>query len=243
MKRIFINISLSLILVFICGSCRKLKTPEAVAERESWIAGFKDSVEFYEKRMTEIEIHLNQVNDQINSMLEEFEYVNNPKEVSGYYILKGWKNKLPLTKTGIYARINENEKLEMIATLAGSTFNRISVGEENNKFLSEVVPNDQAFNYRHKGYNTVYFSGGKADTIAQYIAAHRNDKVDLNFIEGSKTTRFLIPTDEKEMIAKTSDFFDVKSQAAQLQKELWINSRKVATFKRMMDENSEIKEN
>ena len=226
-----------IILLFIlsCIGCSRIKKTDAEIEREQWIAGFSDSIEFYQNKKQEVENELDNLNTGISAMLGNFERVKNPREVSGYYILKGWNNKLPFTSTGIYARINENEKLELIATLAGSTFNRLGVGSGSDVFFSEVVPHDQAFNYRHERYNTVYFSGGKADTVAQYIAKHRSDKINLDFLEGKKKTSFTIPSNEKDMIADTWNLLSSQIEAKKLQKELWICSRKIDTFRRIME--------
>ena len=216
-------------------SCKKLRKPEAQTEREQWIAGFTDSIDYYQDRKAEIEQKLDRVNAEIMEALNNFEMVKNPREVSGYYILKGWNKKLPFTSTGIYARINENDKLELIATLGGSTFNKLGVGTGSTVFFSETVPHDQAFNYRHERFNTVYFSGGKADTIAEYIATHNNEKVVLDFIEGSKKHSFTLPVDEKSMISQTWNLHSYQLKARELQKELFICSRKIDTFRRIMD--------
>ena len=226
-------VGLGIILV---AGCAKVKTPEAQLEREQWIAGFSDSVEYYKNRTEEIDSRLKELKTRIDKELENFEHINNPREVTGYYLLKGWNKKIPLTSTGIYARLNQNEQIELIATLSGSTFNRIGVGTGNSEIYSETVPHDQALNYRHRLYNTVYFSGGKADTITEYIAKHHSDKITLEFLENSTKKKFIIPEDEKEMINVTWQLFDLQRQAHVLQKELWICSRKIDTFRRFQEQ-------
>ena len=237
-QRILFYVVPALTILSLVG-CKKVKTPEAALEREKWIAGFTDSVDYYKKRSEQLQQQLDIVNNKINGLLGNFEYIKKPREVTGYYLLKGWSKKIPFTSTGIYARINDNEKLELIATLAGSTFNRISVGG----FYSETVPHDQAFNYRHERFNTVYFSGGKVDTIVNYIADNAQDKLNLEFIEGGKRKNFLLPSDEKDMIAQTWKLFESKREAITLQKEQWICSRKIDTFIRMMDANNKLDNN
>lgn len=236
MKKLNLFIVISIIASLFSLSCKKIKTPEAAIERENWIAGFSDSIEYYKLQSSQLQQQLDLVNEKINHLLENFEYIKNPKEVTGYYILKGWNKKIPFTTTALYARINDYEKLELIATLAGSTFNRIGV----DNFYSEIVPHDQAFNYRHERFNTVYFSGGKADTIAMYISNHSSDKINLEFVEGSKNKKFLIPNDEKEMISKTWKLFELKRDAMALQKEQWICSRKIETFLRILNSENKL---
>ena len=235
LKIVFI-VSLAFIELISIAGCKKIKTPDAAIEREQWISGFSDSVEYYQHRSSQLEDQLNIVNNKINGLLQNFEFIKNPREVSGYYLLKGWSKKLPFTSTAIYARINENEKLELIATLAGGTFNRIGVGD----CYSEIVPHDQAFNYRHERFNTVYFTGGKADTIIEYIARHELNKINLEFIEGSRKKNFIIPADEKEMITQTWNLFEAKKDAMTLQKEQWICSRKIETFRRILNEENKL---
>ena len=231
-----------LLLIIATTSCAKIKKPQAEIEHENWISGFSDSIAYYRSLSESINTTLEDINSQISNKLQNFELIKNPREVSGYYLLKGWNKKVPLTSTGLYVRINENEKLELIATLAGSTFNQIAVKTGGEEYYSEVVPHDQAFNYRHERYNTVYFSGGKTDTIIECIAAHHFDKVNLEFIEGGKKRNFQLPEDEKSMVFQTWDLYDLQNRAHILQKELWINSRKIETFRRMMDRHDKLEQ-
>lgn len=232
----FKYIILSCLCAFLfSASCSKIKKTDAEIEREKWIESFEDSISFYQNKKSQVETQLDAANAKISGIMNNFEMVRNPREVSGYYILKGWNNRLPFTSTGIYARINENEKLELIATLGGSTFNRLGVGSGNSVYFSEIVPHDQAFNYRHERFNTVYFSGGKADTIAQYIDSHRTEKINLDYLEGNRKTSFTLPQDQKNMIADTWQLYGSQLEIKKLQKELYICSRKIDTFRRMME--------
>ncbi|MCH5236041.1 MAG: hypothetical protein J1E16_12175 [Muribaculaceae bacterium] len=223
----------SLLLIMSSAACKKIKKTDAEIERENWIAGFTDSIDYYQEHSRQLQSQLDIVNTKIGGMLEDFELIKNPREVSGYYLLKGWSKKIPFTTTAIYARINESEKFEMIATLAGSTFNKISVGP----FESETVPHDQAFNFRHERFNSVYFTGGKIDTIGEYIANHHEDKLILEYLESGKLKKkFDIPKDEKDMISQTWNLYSAKREALTLEKELWISSHKIDTFRRIMEE-------
>lgn len=238
MRKFYSYLIFSLLIISAVG-CVKIKKTDAEYERDNWIAGFTDSIEYYQKRKSQIEIALQDINSQIVSQLNDFEMIKKPREVSGYYLLKGWSSKIPFSSTGIYARINENEKIELIATLAGSTFNQIEVGSGDSNFFSEVMRHDQAFNFRHERFNTVYFSGGKADTIAQFIAGHYNDKIDLKFLEGKIRKNFQIPENEKNMIRKTWNLYNSQVEARKLQKELFISSKKIDTFHRLLDAHEE----
>lgn len=240
-KQITIVISIILLLSLTSSfySCKKLKTPEVIQERENWYESFADSIIYYENEAKQIEQCLENINSRISSLLNNFEKVSKAREVTGYYLLKGWNNKIPLQTTGIYARINENENLEIIATLAGGTFNQIEIGN----FCSEVVRHDQALNYRHPTFNTVFFTGGKADTIAQYISNHESENLKLYFVEGGRKTSFILPLNEKEMISKTWNLYNNQTEAHKLQKELAICSRKIDTFRRLKDDHLSSKNN
>lgn len=217
------------------SQCSKIKKTDAEYEREAWIAGFADSIQYYKDRTEKITLTLDDLNQSIESQLQNFENIKNPRAVEGFYILKGWSNKIPMTSTGIYARINEKEQLELVATLAGTTFDQIEVDEKDVDYKSEVVPNDQALNFRHERFNTVYFEGGKADTIAEFIAYNAQHKVNLKFLEGKVKKSFQIPENEKDMIRQTWDLYYSQKEARKLQKELWIGSKKIETFRHIMD--------
>lgn len=217
-------------------SCAKVKKTDAEFERENWIAGFKDSVTYYENQLKQIEQQLNTSNERIASLLPDFERVEKKREVTGYYLLKGWQVKIPFTSTGIYARLNDNEEIELIATLAGSTFNQIGVADNTGMIKSEVVPHDQAFNYRHANFNTVYFSGEKADSIAEFINKNVSEKINLEFFEGKVKSKFLLPENEKSMIAKTWQLYATQKEVKNLQKQQWISSKKIETFRRILEE-------
>lgn len=225
----------SIFILFLCSDCSKIKKTDAEYEREAWIESFSDSIGIYQLKTQEIENKLAKENEKISGLLQDFEKVENPREVSGYYLLKGWQSRLPFTTTGIYARINENEKLELIATLAGGTFNQIGVRDGGEDYVSNVVPNDQAFNYRHARFNTVYFQSGKADTIADFIARHAGERINLRFIEGNREKTFPIPENGKNMIEKTYKLYSAQIEARNLQRELFICSRKIDAFRRLQD--------
>lgn len=238
MKTIAIKILCLAIVSMSLLACKKLKTSDAEIERTNWIAGFNDSIKYYSDQNKELQEKLEKLNNEISEKLAHFQYIKNPKEVSGYYLMEGWQEKLPMKTTGIYARINENEKLELIATLSGATFNQLAAGVSSPQFYSDVVPHDQAFNFRHEKFNTVYFSSGKADTIAEFISENKSEKLNLYFLQGKTVKDFRIPEKESQMIAGTWNIYKMRQEARNLQKELWINSRKIDTFRRILDESN-----
>lgn len=223
---------LSVVLSF---GCSRLKKPEALTEREAWIESFKDSIEYYNNKITSIESNLSEANNRMGTLLDKFEYVSNPRQVTGYYILKGWNSKIPFQTTAIYARLSDDEKIELIATLSGGVFNRISVTNGSEEVSSGVVPHDQALNYRHTGYNTVCFSGTASDSVAEFISKNHNSKLSLIFQNGTNNHTFVIPENEKSMISETWELHAAQLQQRELQKDLWITSRKIDACRRMLE--------
>lgn len=216
-------------------SCKGLKKSDAEIEREEWIKSFDDSIAYYKSQIADMEIRLGDDNSVIAGLLDDFEYVSHPRQVTGYYLLKGWQNKIPMKKTGIYARINDDENLELIATLSGGTFNRISVSNGREEVESAAVPYDQALNYRHNNLNTVCFYGTAADSVAEFIGVNEPDKLTITFIDGSKNKKAVIAGDEKNMIARTWELFSYKKEARELQRNIWIYSKKIDAYRRMLE--------
>lgn len=236
--------SLILSLIFISllsvSACKQLKKPEAQIERENWYASFNDSIENYKNQLDIIEQKLSENNNLVGGILNNFQYVKKPRQVSGFYLLKGWESKIPFSSTGIYARINDAENLELIASLSGASFNFISVSNGSEKVQSNIVPHDQALNYKSHDLNTVCFSGSAADSIAQFIAMNISDKITLSFCEAGKTKQWIIPDNEKNMIAQTWELVSYKLKAKELQKDLWIFSRKMDVCRRMLENQDSI---
>lgn len=219
-------------------SCSRIKKTEAEYQREDWIQSFSDSISFYEEKNNEINDSLHLLQSEIEPLLNNFDFVNNPKEVEGYYLLKGWEKKVPLSSTGIFARINQKEKLELIATLKGQNFNQLEIDSDNEIISSEIVPHDQALNYRYNGLNRVCFSGEKADSLAQFIAYNSSQKITLQFVDGQKSKKFIIPDNEKDMIKKTFELYSIQKKIHILEKEQWISNKKIQTFRSLMDKNN-----
>ena len=235
MIRKYINIAFITLMVLGFFSCKKLKTPEAVEEREKWIQSFNDSIKECEIIMNTAEIELGELNKTINSMMDGFEYVSNPRAVDGYYIIKDWQKKIPMSKTGIYARLTEQNTLELIATLQGGEFDQISVYTDGEELKSSVVKYDQALNYRHNNLNTVCFSGGACDSIAEFIYGYKGHKIKLEFLNGKSSKHIDIPGDEKDMIARTWELYDTQKEIRKLEKDIWISSKKINTYRIMLE--------
>lgn len=235
MKKLDSLIAVVAAALLLLPSCR-VKTPEAVKERQNWLLSLNDSIAGYEKQKAEVENQLSEAREKVGAIVGNFDYVNNPRQVEGYYIFNGWKERYPLQKTGLVARVTEDERFELIATLTGAHFNEIGVTAAGETLSSEVVPHDQAFNYRAGNLNTVCFSGARADSVGEFIASHSNSDISVVYLEGKKTGALTLPYDEKKMIALTWELYSAQRRLHSLEKELPCLSGKIAACRRMLEE-------
>lgn len=234
MKRSFLFINIGLAVCMILASC-KVKTPSAVEERENWLSSLNDSIEKYEKQKAEVEQEIKKAREKVNGIIGTFDYVKNPRQVEGYYIFEGWKDRYPMLKTALVARVTEDERFELIATLTGAHFNEIAVTVNGETASSDIVAHDQALNYRAGNLNTVYFAGEKADDIGRLISANSTGKILLSFLNGNRTGSLELPSDEKQMIAKTWDLYAAQKELIQYEKELPRLSGKISACRRILD--------
>lgn len=214
-----------------CGT----KTPAAVEERERWLESLNDSIALYQDLQQKGFASLDEQRHSVGALVAQFDYVNNPREVEGYYILRGWKSRYPLSATGVVARVTEYREFELIAALTGAHFNEIAAVSGGVTVASAVVPHDQAVNYRAGNLNRVSFSGEKADSIGAFIAAHSSDGVEIVFLEGKRTGSYRLPADSREMIAKTWRLCEEQKRLYDMEREQKILSGKIAACRRMLD--------
>lgn len=192
----------SFILLFLTA-CNHKKPDKENAKME-YKTALTDSVKAAERKIDSISNGIADLNEFIDSRITGFAYIDNPREVEGYYILRNWSEKYPLNTTGIIARITKSEQLELVATLKGLTFDQIEVVSGETSIKSSVVPHDQALNYRIGGLNTVMFSGHNANEIGEYIANNELNPVKIIFLEKGKVkTSWQITSDFKKMISNT----------------------------------------
>lgn len=225
---------LAAVAYLLLPSCR-VKTPEAVKERENWLLSLNDSIAKYEKERSEVEVQLQEAREKVGGIVGYFDYVNNPREVEGYYIFNGWKGKYPMQKTALVARVTEEERFELIATLTGGQFNEIGVMSAGETVSSDIVPHDQALNYRAGNLNTVCFYGAKADSVGEFIASHSTGEITVVYLNGKKTGSLLLPSDEKQMVARTWELYAAQRHLHSLEKELPRLSGKIAACRKMLE--------
>ncbi len=204
------------LLALLAGSChRRNEAKERIqAEREAWESSLPDSLKKMENQIDSLRAEIQSLSVEMESMLPSFDYVNNPREVEGYYIAKSWKSDYPLKSTGLMARLTQGEKLELIAVLAGGAyFNQIRVEAGGESAQSSVVPHDQALNYRMSGLNTVCFSDSAANSCAALIASQSGSDIKIIYLnDGKKTGTLSYPAQSQAVMKTTWNLFDTRSR-------------------------------
>lgn len=177
---------------------------------------FEDSLESIEKRTESVKNEISVLNEEADRLLPKFKYVENPREVEGYYIYKSWASTYPLKTTGLVMRLTKGEKAELIAALSGGAhFNRIRVTAGGKTAESGTVPHDQALNYRMEGLNTVCFSDSASDSCAKLIADYSGDDVTIQYLDGDrKTGELKYPAKSKEALTDSWRLYDSRRRAA-----------------------------
>lgn len=197
-------ILISLLIPFVVASCGGNKEKKEDKE-QSYKVALQDSINACQAKIDSCSARIEELSATLDSNLSEFAYVENAREVEGYYILKNWQSRYPLQSTGIIARMNKGEQLELCAVLKGGTFDRIEVSNGESSVSSAVVPHDQALNYRRDGITTVMFSGNECDEVGNFIAANELNNLKLVFLEAGKVkSSWTIPADYKKMLSTTA---------------------------------------
>lgn len=168
-----------------------------------YASSLSDSIKNYESEIESLREQESVVNDQVNVWLRDFTTVAKPREAGSYMIMTSWQNRYPLTATGLVARINDNGGFELVAALTGGNFTSIEVSGPAVSETSEVVPHDQALNYRAAGLNTVMFTGERADSIGALIADNELNPLTVTFLQGKKVQTWKLPAEYAKMISYT----------------------------------------
>lgn len=223
-----------LLIALLFPSChRRNEAKERVqAERDAWEASLPDSLKAVERQTDSIRMEIQTLSEDMERMLPSFDYVNNPREVEGYYIAKAWKADYPLKSTGLVARLTQGEKLELIAALSGSgVFNQIRVEVDGQTAETSVVPHDQALNYRMSGLNTVCFCDSAANSVAALLASPPSGGRGPNIIflnDGKKTGSLSYPAKSQAVMTDTWNLYDTRARMQHDERLIPLLARKAA---------------
>lgn len=232
--------SFSLLLVLSFGSCKKIEKPKAQTEHEQWSMSLNDSINQYKSEITKDSLSLVEINEKILSQIEEFSFVEKPREVEGYYILSSWKEKYPLKETGLIARLNKGQQMEIMACLKGGKFTKITLKSGDEIFESPVVAHDQAFNYVAGNLNTVSFIGESAAEIGNFIAKNVDKKITVDFFENNKTGALVMSEPQKKMIAQTWHLYELERKRLKLENNIGLNSHRIHACRRILEKEAEL---
>lgn len=234
-------LSISAVVFFMLafGGCRrKNEAKERVqAERERWEASLPDSLKKVEHQTDSIRAELKALNNSFEAIIHTFEYVDNPREVEGYYIAGAWKNKYPLKSTGLVARLTKSENLELIAALAGGAhFDRLRVEANGETAETSVVPHDQALNYRMTGLNTVCFSDSAATSCAKLIAENNGSDIKILYLEGDRQTGILsYPKQDQAIMMSTWNLYEITSRISRDERMIPMLAKKSAIINQKIE--------
>lgn len=188
-------------LIPACGGNNTVKEKSEKA-KTAYTAALEDSIRAVQSEIDSCNSQIDILRENVKNLMSNFTMVTNPREVGGYMIVADWKNKYPLSGTGLVARIDNNRRFELIAA-NGKPFDRITVKSPTSNVTSAVVPNDQALNYRTASLTTVMFSGEEAEAIGQLIADNALNPLTLIFESPSPVNSWKIPLENSKMISLT----------------------------------------
>lgn len=234
-------LSISAVVFFMLafGGCRrKNEAKERVqAEREKWEASLPDYLKKVEHQTDSIRAELKALNNSFEAIIHTFEYVDNPREVEGYYIAGAWKNKYPLKSTGLVARLTKSENLELIAALAGGAhFDRLRIEANGETAETSVVPHDQALNYRMTGLNTVCFSDSAATSCAKLIAENNGSDIKILYLEGDRQTGiFSYPKQDQAIMMSTWNLYEITSRISRDERMIPMLAKKSAIINQKIE--------
>lgn len=215
---------------------RKVEKSDKAIEREQWKASLQDSIKDVTQEIASTEKQLDYLHEKIGTLLSGFRHVDNPREVEGYTILEGWQNRYPLKTTGIAARITEGEGFEIVAALAGGTFDAIGVESGGESAVTSSVPHDQALNYRMQGLNTVAFTAGKGDTVGNFVSSASGD-VTLVYLSGGKRVKSVpLNAETRRMLTDTWELYSSQHEAEAMERRIPMLNSKLQAIRRMAGE-------
>lgn len=231
------NISLFALMLLLLAACNNNKKKNSQEAKNTYATVLKDSVKIAQVEIDSCDARIARLNTKINHMLDNFTVVTNPREVEGYYILRGWEKRYPLSVTGVVARLSLSEQLELIATNTRTSFDAIAVQSGAQSVQTAVVPHDQALNYRLPGLTKVMFSGPEANKVAEFIADNELNNVKIVFLENGKAKGSIqIPSDQKKEITSTWLLYAARTELKGLELKVPMLHKKIAILQAHIDQ-------
>lgn len=231
------------ILAALTAGCSGSQNQENTSsEHKNWILSLADSITDTKTEITSIQTRIDSLHNAVGEMLQGFRHISNPREVEGYTLANSLAGQLPLTATGLAARITEGEGFELLSALSGNTYCQLRAVTPGGSATTAVVPHDQALNYRHAGYNTVAFGGAAADSVGRVIALAPEGKVKIEFLQpsGRIASTFTLPAARQKAIAETWRLYDAQSTAERLELKVKMLNRKISLLRMRLDNDNKV---
>ena len=222
----------ALVMLSACGS--KPKGESAQTEYDKTLS---DSIAAIQQEIDSCDSQAAVLRDQVGEWLRDFSTVANPREAGSYVILSSYRNRYPLTSTGLVARINDSGQFELIGALSVSSFNQVTVDAPSESATSDVVPRDQALNYHTASLTTVLFTGEKADAIGRLIADNQLNPLTVTFMESKPVKSWKIPESNAKMIAYTYQLYSSQKELNRLERRVPMLHEKINILRIHKDKN------
>lgn len=152
---------------------------------------------------------------KVDSLATLFKYVKTKEMVEGYYVLKSISANALVKRSGIEARIDEQGNIYLISSLYGQNIQHTHIAAISNgkRIETIVVPFDNAQNYRYKDNGNpvemITFHKDECDSLCQYIAQNRLNKVQIEFC-GKRNYTITLTNSQKKELAATYDYATLK---------------------------------
>lgn len=195
--------------------------------RREYVSGLNDSIQALKSEIDSCNAQISILQEQQDVWLRDFTTVSNSREAAPYMIFNGFQDKYPPTSTGLIARLAENGQFELIASLKGARFDRITVTSDSESATSDVVPADQALNYTADGLTTVLFTGTRADSIGRLIADNDLNNIRVVYLNGNPVSTWSLPVSYRNMIMASFQLYDAQRTIGRLERRVPLLNRKI----------------
>ena len=220
---------ISISAILLCASCTQRQERSRNADKyDSWKESLADSIETVSKARQLTEDSLTNAYSQVDSMLRNFTYVENPREVEGYTILSSARSSYPLSRTGLSARLSKSGDFEIIAVHSGSPFTSISLSDGISSVSTSEIPADQGLNYRTGSLTTMLISGDDAAAVGEFILKAGDKPVSVSYGK----TRSRLNTTDASTVASTWKLASLRKEITRMERNLQLLSKKADALRR-----------
>lgn len=226
--------------VLLFGSCGR-KNESGEKARADYDRSLSDSIAVVEQEIDSCDTQIGILRERVNGWVSDFTTVSNPREAGSYMILTSFKDRYPLTSTGLLARINDNNGFELVAALSGRAFDRITVQTSSVSATSDVVPNDQALNYRTASLTTVMFTGAAADSVGSLVADNVSEPITVIYAGASGSVQsWRLPEPNAKMIAYTYMMYKSNKELNRLERRVPMLHEKINLLRIHKDRTAQV---